>query len=121
MIGGEVIETMEFHRKYPSGEVKHLLWIRCRGLAGEEGQFCAINVLADAKARCVSEGDEIWWQGVHAYWTPAQFRGSSDRREGVTYNIKLDRYGYSGDFRPLVDEQNYEIIKPEDLRPLEIQ
>ena len=51
------------------------------------GEKLAIKVEVSEKARCVSEGDSIWWQGRKAYWTPRCSKKNPD--------IVLRRIGYS--------------------------
>lgn len=91
MVGGKVIETIE---------IEGNVWINVEGTGCEEGEQCAIYVEADAKARSVSEGDRIWWQGDSAYWTPRRVYQSQEGEEGTDWDIKLKRRGYSGVKRP---------------------
>jgi hypothetical protein len=93
MVGGTVIETIKSKDK---------IWINCE----DHGTTCAIYVDADAKARSVSEGDMIWWQGGKAFWTPKMYRKSSRESKnmnlkcGIHYEIELNRKGCSGVPRP---------------------
>lgn len=95
MVGGKVIETIA---------LKDRVWINCR----DRNDTCAIYVRKTAKARAVSEGDTVWWQGGWALWTPACNKKKtcnhthhySCSRAGVDYDIKLERIGFSGVSRP---------------------
>lgn len=79
MIGGIVIETIL---------TDPLMWISCKDK--DTGDEAAIFVEATAEARCVSEGDSIWWEGGFCYWTPRMrtLRGPRD--------VKLVKVGSSG-------------------------
>lgn len=98
MIGGTVIETIELEDR---------VWINCQD-DNYPSDRCAIYVEKDSKARCVSEGDSVWWQSDRAMWTPACNRGKtcdhrhhySCSRVGVDYDIRLKRIGFSGVSRP---------------------
>jgi len=99
VIGGTVIETIVLPDR---------VWINTQ--EPPRARTCAIYVANTAKARCVSEGDQIWWQGQWALWTPACNRKPacghkhhySCSRAGVDYDIRLERIGYSGVSRPVV-------------------
>lgn len=82
MIGGNVIETIVLPDK---------VWVNCR----EGNGTCAIYVTNTDKSRTISEGDTVWWQSGHAYWTP-----KSDGQTIGPADIKLERIGFSGVSRP---------------------
>ena len=97
MIGGNVIETIVQPDR---------VWINCQD---RYGQTCAIYVTNTAKARCVSEGDLLWWQGPQARWTPACNRKpacghKTCGRAGIDYDIRLERIGCSGVARPVAEK-----------------
>lgn len=103
MVGGTVIETLDA----PADSTRPArIWINVQDVPRKE--TCGIYVEATPEARCVSEGDSVWWQGSVAYWCPKQNRLSSDEskrrghRCGVHYDIKLVRRGYSGAKGPQV-------------------
>lgn len=82
MVGGTVIETLVGTDR---------VWINCRDKHGSE---CAIFVERTDESRAISEGDSIWWQGVHAYWTP----------KGKPFHDRpLRRRGASGVTKPTVE------------------
>ena len=93
-VGGKVVETIVLPDK---------VWINARDKY--EGD-CAIYVENDARARCVSEGDALWWQGSNAYWTPKAHLVSYEEarrlgyKQGQHYEIPLTRRGFSGVKRP---------------------
>lgn len=97
MIGGIVVETVI---------VGDRVWINCE--EERSSSQCAIYVKNTAKARCVSPGDTVWWQGVRALWTPHFNRGKtcdhthhySCKRVGKDYDIELERIGFSGVPKP---------------------
>ncbi len=58
--------------------------------------------VANATAVWVEErpirlGDQLWWQGAFAMWTPQEAHADvmPDRRGGVDYDIQIPRKGYS--------------------------
>lgn len=95
MIGGKVIEIIDC-------KDDNRIWINCREWLSTEQRFlrseCAIYVERDAKARSVSEGDTVWWQGGYAMWTPQGFHPNG--RTGIDFDIRLNRIGGSGVKRP---------------------
>lgn len=88
MVGGIVLETIHVPEK---GRV----WINCEERGTNDK--CAIYVKDDAKARCVSPGDIVWWQGRRAMWTPYN---STKDKQGRNFDILLERIGYSGVPKP---------------------
>lgn len=77
MIGGEVL-SVDIFMDYLSIIVKE------KNYRNE----CMINLISCDKSRSISEGDEIWWHGDHAYWTPMT---KNKQRVGPT-DIKIERY-----------------------------
>ena len=97
MVGGEVVEVLHVLR---DGEKR--VWVNCR--ERQSSDECAIMVVWSNKARCICVGDQLWWQGGHAMWTPKVNRTSVSSVCGTDYDIQLDRIGASGVTRPLDDE-----------------
>lgn len=79
MIGGTVIEVVPC-----SGRI----WVN----TADKRDTCAIYIEDSPDARQIHPGDTVWWQGVHALWTPRGQTRIVDRR--------LKRIGYSGVERP---------------------
>lgn len=88
MVGGTVIETIDCGPatgEFPTGRV----WINCKSI--HSSSTCAIYVERDDRSRSVSVGDDIWWQGGMAFWTP----------KGAPFSdMVLMRLGFSGVTRP---------------------
>lgn len=80
-VGGRVIETIVCADR---------VWVNTREPGS--GHECAIFITKQPESLSISEGDSIWWQGQHAYWTPRR-RPFSDRQ--------LRRIGCSGVPRPV--------------------
>jgi hypothetical protein len=80
MIGGTVIETIVTDDR---------VWLNCKD--NHYRSTLGIYVERTDAARSISEGDQIWWQGFYAFWTPKS-RAFSDHR--------LRRIGCSGVPRP---------------------
>lgn len=106
MIGGDVIETITCAEG---------VWINTREvLPGDEElsqkergsrSECAILVERTDKARSVSDGDFVWWQGDLAFWTPESFKPVGGKRPaglkvGLHYDIKMKKIGFTGMPRP---------------------
>ena len=79
MVGGIVIEVIHLETK---------TWINCQGTGCERRETCAIYT---KPAPDVQPGDQLWWQGGNAYWTPL---GS------IRSDIPIQRIGFSGVNRP---------------------
>jgi len=88
VIGGIVIETVVLPDR---------VWINCA--EKDSTSKCAIYVENDAKARCVSPGDNVWWQRRRAMWTPGSYKQGTGK-QGHQWDIVLQRIGYSGVSRP---------------------
>jgi hypothetical protein len=86
MVGGKVIETMNV-----TVDGKPRVWVNVRGTGGERRSECAIWLAGTFAARCVEPGDQIWWQGDWAFWTP---------RSLAFQDHRLLRIGCSGIARP---------------------
>lgn len=78
MVGGTVITIIEQPNR---------IYVNCRGKGSEKRETCAIYVARNADSEQIRPGDNLWWQGSHAFWTPA------DRR--VT-DCEIPRRSYSG-------------------------
>jgi len=85
MVGGTIIGIIR-----RTGETT----LNVQGHGCEKNDTLCIKVkeLAD---RPILVGDYVWWQGRLALWTPAH---STDQRQGIGVDIKLERIGYS--FQP---------------------
>jgi len=89
MTSGKVIET-EVHEK------SNTVWINVKS----DDDTMGILVERTAKARCVSEGDLLWWTADLVYWTP---KYNSVKREGkvtINYDIVLKRIGTGAAAKP---------------------
>lgn len=83
MVGGIVITTITDGDR---------IYVNCRGTGCERRETCAIYVQSNADSERIRPGDDIWWHGQWAMWTPAD-RRFTDR--------KIPRRGYSGVKSPL--------------------
>ncbi len=108
MIGGVVIETLLVPLLVENDpealsfgqEREARVWVNAKD---KHGGTCAIQVADTPAARCISEGDSIWWQGRHAFWTP---------KSGAFSDYKLQRIGYSGVSRPSVTVKSIQKANP---------
>lgn len=66
--------------------------INVAGSGGGINDYLAIRVKGGAAIR---PGDQVWWQGRLAMWTPQENIGREGLRCGVDYEIQLQRVGYS--------------------------
>ena len=73
-VGGKVVETIVLDDR---------VWV-------DTGE-CAIYVERSNEARAISDGDDVWWHGRTAFWTP---------RNRAFADYPLQRIGYSGVSRP---------------------
>lgn len=56
----------------------------------------AVYVEPEENARCVLEGDAVWWQSDKVFWTPRHTKDAlEDGKIGVDFDIPLKRIGYS--------------------------
>lgn len=78
MVGGMVITTIEDRDR---------VYVNCRGIGSERRDTCAIYVERNADSEQIRAGDNVWWQGKWAMWTPA------DRR---VVDRQIPRRSYSG-------------------------
>lgn len=82
MVGGVVITTIE------SGDK---IYVNCKEVLSPNSrrkpETCAIYVVRNADSEQIRPGDNIWWQGRSAMWTPA------DRR---FVDKQIARASYSG-------------------------
>ena len=85
MVGGKVIDVYILQER---------VWINCQ----DKRNTCAIYVENSPKAQCIEEGDQLWWQGGQAFWTPQQYVDipESELQCDKHYDIRLKRIGYSG-------------------------
>lgn len=90
MVGGTIIGII---RK--SGETT----LNVQGHGCERSDTLCIKV-REPIDRVIDVGDYIWWQGRLALWTPAH---STDKRQGIGFDIHLERIGYS--FEPHGDDE----------------
>lgn len=97
-VGGTVVETIVLSDK---------VWVNTdegRSYRAEDGTWvtvpsreCAVYVERTPASEYIEQGDSLWWQGNHAYWTPKS--GSLKRNPAFT-DKPLKRIGYSGVSRP---------------------
>lgn len=79
MVGGTVITTRTVGKR---------IYVNCReGIKRGKPQTCAIYVERNSDSEQIRPGDNIWWQGNRAMWTP------SDRR---VVDKEIPRASYSG-------------------------
>lgn len=81
-VGGRVVETILMPGR---------VWVNTR--EPQSGDLCAIYVESTPAARCITEGDSVWWQGQRAFWTP---RAGSFRDAAPFSDMSLRRIGCSG-------------------------
>lgn len=80
MVGGIIIDIVKVNQAK--------WWLNCveTGLGSGAGKdTCAIYV--NPQDEPIEVGDNLWWQGSYAYWTP------DDR---ARTDVKLPRIGFSG-------------------------
>lgn len=100
MVGGEVIEVL----RQPDR-----VWVNCQEVLSRGAVTkCAIYVERTEVSERIRVGDQLWWQGRNALWTPQEVRLSGERdggcsncgvcglRCGVDYDVRIPRVGYSG-------------------------
>ena len=99
MVGGKVIEVLRLPDR---------VWVNCwEVLFCGAVTECAIYVVRTEVSELIKVGDQLWWQGRDAMWTPAAHRlpacdGSCGlgpgcaSRGGVDYDIRIPRIGHSG-------------------------
>lgn len=92
MVGGQVLEIVDTHDK---------LWVNVWARPYRKIEECAIFVEKTPDAEKIAPGDQLWWQGGRAMWTPRSNRNSSEVGKcGVDYDIVIPRIGFSGVDRP---------------------
>lgn len=79
-VGGIVVETIGLSDR---------IWANTR--EPSSGDLCAIWLERTDEARSISNGDALWWQGGHAFWTP---RSAGDPPPFA--DRKIHRIGCSG-------------------------
>lgn len=90
MIGGKVIEIIELHDR---------IWVNCQ--CQIHGDICAVFVQKTVHARCISEGDCLWWKADQCYWTPAcNLNRMAILQCGKDIDIPIPKIGFSGMPRP---------------------
>lgn len=89
MTSGRVIETTILEKS---------VWINVKS----DDSVMGILVEKTDKARCVSEGDAIWWQSGLVYWTPRYNIEKRDGRVTLTHDIILNRIGTGCAERPVL-------------------
>lgn len=84
MVGGIVIETITLPDR---------IWVNCREVVNGRSirNECAIYVERNVQSEAIRVGDNVWWQGSFAMWTP---------RDRSFTDVKIPRRGYSGVRRP---------------------
>ena len=68
------------------------------GRGPERYQRLAVLVEDSEKARRIKAGDRLWWQSSWVFWTPVPV--PKDPRDGVDYDIRLNRASYSYEPKP---------------------
>lgn len=90
MIGGKVLETITLRDR---------IWVNCQ--CQVYGDIAAVFVQKTVHARCISEGDALWWQADSCYWTPAcNMNHMAFLVGGEQFDIKIPKIGFSGMPRP---------------------
>lgn len=101
MTGGTVLEACH----HPKDKTKTYVNVGHRSY--KKVQECAIYVARCAESDKIEIGDQVWWHGRFAYWTPqyncvdaleAKERGL---KQGVDYDVKIRRIGFSGVDHPV--------------------
>jgi hypothetical protein len=89
MIGGTVIEVVDLATK---------VYINVAERPYNKIETCAIYVERNENSEKIEIGDQIWWQGGFAMWTPAKNRNPNLEKLkcGVDYDIQIQRVGFSG-------------------------
>lgn len=93
MIGGRVIEVAEVPDR------PDVLFIDVADRPYSAVETCAIYVERNAQSLQIEVGDAVWWHGRLAMWTPQSNIGyhlHDDAQQGVDFDIKIPRIGYSG-------------------------
>lgn len=91
MVGGMVIATIEDGDR---------IYVNCQGSGSERREQCAIYVERNADSEQVRPGDNLWWQGKRAMWTP------SNRR---VVDKEIPRRSYSGVSPPTARKRGIEL------------
>lgn len=91
MVGGQVLEIVDNHNK---------LWINVWARPYKKIEECAIFVEKTPESEKIAPGDQLWWQGSKAMWTPRINRTKGGTKSGVDYDIVIPRIGFSGVSRP---------------------
>jgi len=85
VIGGIVIEASE------SKSRPELIFVDCRGTGCERSSTCGIYVEKNAASLQIEIGDQIWWQGRRAYWTPRLPGNATRGAKDVGRDIPIPR------------------------------
>lgn len=87
MIGGTVTDVKT---------TQETVWIECVDNTYKKDR-CNIRVESTPESKKIKPGDNIWWQGRSAFWTP---KDSTITFQGRNFDITIPRIGYSGVFGP---------------------
>lgn len=93
MIGGRVIEVAEVPDR------PDVLFVDVADRPYRTVETCAIYVERNEQSLQIEVGDTVWWHGRLAMWTPQSNIGyhlHDDAQQGVDFDIKIPRIGYSG-------------------------
>ena len=96
MVGGQVIEVCD----HPTERNK--IYVNVADRPHSKLNECAIYVERNENSERIELGDDLWWQGRYAMWTPQANRLSDQESEakghkcGVDYDIQIPRIGFSG-------------------------
>lgn len=88
MVGGTVITTIT------NGD---RVYINCREVTKRRRpETCAIYVVHNADSEQIRPGDNVWWQGNRAMWTPADRRFTDRVIPRASYSgVKPPRFATS--------------------------
>jgi hypothetical protein len=84
MVGGTVTDVKV---------LQDTVWIECV----DRKDLCNIRLENNRESKKIKPGDNIWWQGRSAFWTP---KDNAVTFHGRNFDIAIPRIGYSGVFGP---------------------
>ena len=90
MVGGRVVATIETADR---------IYVDCQEVLRHRGrpQTCAIYVVRNADSEQIRPGDNVWWQGKWAMWTPADRRFTDRQIPRASYSgVKPPKFANQG-------------------------
>lgn len=102
MIGGVIIGIT--HHPKEANSVFHVNTADCphfpkhpRGECPNPHTCCVYTdgLKEDGTQADLKIGDSFWWQSGSCYWTPQANRTKPNGRDGIDYDIRLKKIGYS--------------------------